>query len=90
MASQFGYDDVVTPRERELLAAVAGPLARPLGYPLEWRDGLRARLGLAVRWLPPDATERRHIHSRLRWAWEVARRRVYVARRLLCARAVGR
>lgn len=89
MASRFEYDDVVTPRERELLAAVAGSLAQRLGYPLEWQDGLRARLGLVVRWLPPDATERRHIHSRLRWAWEVARRRAYVATRLLSTRKAG-
>lgn len=86
MASRFEYDDVVTPRERELLAALTGPLARRLGYYPEWQDGVGARLRLAVRWLPPDATERRHIHSRLRWAWEIARRRAYVARRLLSAR----
>lgn len=89
MASRFEYDDVVPPRERELLAALAGPLARQLGYPLESRNGLRTRLGLIARWLPPDATERRRVHSWLRWAWEVARRRAYVARRLRSGRAAG-
>lgn len=73
-------DGVVTPRERDFIAARTGPLAERLGY------GVPAgapRALLAARWLPPDRWELRHARSPLRLAKALAERRAYVWSRLL-------
>ena len=75
-----GGDDVLTPRERELIAACTGPLAAELGYDVAPRRS--SRLGLVAAWLPPDRSELQHARSRLRLALEPARRRAWVARTL--------
>lgn len=79
MAQRYGYDEVVSPRERALLGVTTGPVARALGYEPA-AAGPLGRLGLVARWLPVDASERLHRRSRLRWLWEIARRRAWIAR----------
>lgn len=86
MAREFGYDEVVSERERELIERLARPLAGPLGYSLDGPTGRMANLGLWLRWLPPDESERLHVRSRLRLAFELARRRAYIAGKLAARR----
>ena len=81
MAAQFGYDEVVTPREAALIAREVGPLGPALGYDDLPDPG--SRLGLWLRWLPLDSSERQNIPSRSRWALELAKRRVYLTRTIL-------
>ena len=79
MAARYSYDEVVSDRERALLAATIGSVAEALGYGSP-APGLPGRLLLLGRWLPVDASERLHVRSRLRWLWELARRRAWIAR----------
>jgi hypothetical protein len=79
MATRYAYDDVLTTRERELIVRSTAPLAERLGYPSQASTGV----SLWMRWLLPDADERQHRGSRLRWAWEVLRRRAYITGLLL-------
>jgi Sulfotransferase family len=81
MAERFGYNEVVTAREAQLIARATGDLAAALGYPsLPKTTG---RLSLWLRWLPVDASERRNATSRARLALELVKRRAYVTRALL-------
>lgn len=86
MAREFGYDEVVTERERELIERLARPFAGPLGYSIDRPAGRMAGLGLWLRWLPPDDWERLHVRSHLRLALELARRRAYIAGKLAARR----
>ncbi len=81
MASQFRYDEVVTPREAALIAREVGPLGPALGYDDLPDPG--GRLGLWLRWLPPDSSERENVTGRRRWLLELAKRRVYLTRTIL-------
>lgn len=87
MAAQFGYRDVLAPRERALIARRTTELAVRLGYARPPAPPGAFRLWLA--WLPPDESERLHVHSRARWLLELARRRLYVTRSLLPRRPVA-
>ena len=51
MAGKFGYEDVLTKRERDLILARTYHLARQLGYFSEG-VGLPKALNLWLRWLP--------------------------------------
>jgi hypothetical protein len=82
MASTFGYEEVVTARERALIERCTARLAARLGYDVTDENRI-SRLGLWLRWLPPDESERLHARSRLRWLWELARRRAYVTRKVV-------
>lgn len=81
MAEQFGYTEVVTPREAALIAREVGPLGPALGYYDLPDPG--SRLGLWLRWLPLDSSERENIPNRRRWAFELAKRRIYLTRTIL-------
>jgi hypothetical protein len=81
MASQFGYRDVVTPREAALIARKVGPLGQALGYDDLPDPG--GRLGLWLSWLPVDGSERQNVRNRRRWLIELARRRAYLTRTIL-------
>jgi hypothetical protein len=93
METAYAYTDVLTGRERELIAHVTAPLARALGYGTDagaqppGRRLLPPALRLWLRWLPVDASERLNSRSRLRFAVEIARRRLYLTR--LLARRPG-
>lgn len=80
MAAQFGYDDIVTPREVELIALATQGLAGALGYD---EPSVPGRVRLWLRWLRPDADERRNRASLKRLVYELVRRRVYLTRALL-------
>jgi len=81
MAAQFGYDEVVTRREAALIAREVGPLGPALGYHDLPDPG--SRLGLWLRWLPLDSSERKNVPSWSRWALELAKRRAYLTRTIL-------
>lgn len=94
MASRFGYRDVLAPREQALLTRCTKPLAQRLGYDLAPKERDIGALRLWLRWVPVDEAERLHVRRRLgsqaRWVIELARRRVYVARKLATSRGDGR
>lgn len=81
LAQRFGYDEVVTEREAQLITSATSDLARALGY----RDLPDApnRLSLWLRWLPVDASERLNVTSRRRLVLELAKRRLFVTRSLI-------
>jgi len=81
LATRYGYEDVVTAREADLIARATGDLARALGY--DDTPVASGRLSLWFRWLPVDASERRNATSRRRLALELVKRRLYVTRALL-------
>jgi hypothetical protein len=82
MAAEFGYDEIVSSREAELIWRVLGGPASKLGY----RDPPRSSgLVLWLRWLPADASELQNVPLRAwrRWLVEILRRRLFVTRKLL-------
>lgn len=83
MEQRFDYAQVVTARERELIARCTGGLAERIGYASSHGGGRLAAFRLWLRWLPPDRSERLNPGSWLRWGWALARRRAYVTRKLL-------
>lgn len=85
MARAFGYDEIVAPRERDLIRLRTNPLAARLGYAPEppGSGGLR----LALSWLAPDVRERAHVTSWARFAKAYAERRTYVVRTILAGAA---
>lgn len=83
MAERFGYEEVLTERERQLIVARTHGLARSLGYDLGRPPGGAARLALAARWLPPDRWELVNARSKARQAAAILVRRWYIYRTLL-------
>ena len=81
MAAQFGYDEVITAREANLIARAVGTLGPALGYDDLPDPG--GRLGLWLRWLPLDSSERQNVNGRRRWMLELAKRRIYLTRTIL-------
>jgi hypothetical protein len=78
MAQLFGYEDVLTRRERALIGHCTAPLGTALGYPGRRRN----RFTLWLSWLLPDRDERLNRSSRLRWLLAVAKRRAYITQLL--------
>jgi hypothetical protein len=81
MATRFGYDEIVAPREAELIARRVGALGRALGY-----DDLpdpRGRVAMWLSWLPVESSERQNVRNWGRWLLELAKRRAYVTRMIL-------
>ncbi len=74
------YDDVVTPREAELIRLATHSLAARLGYDVGSTGG---RLRLARDWLPLDSWETMNVDSRLAQGKALLARRAYVYRKLL-------
>ncbi len=84
MAETFGYQEVMTARERDLIFARTYRLARELGY-FSAKDEamLPGRFSLLLRWLVPDQWEVMNSDSKPRLVAAVLGRRVYVSTRLL-------
>jgi hypothetical protein len=80
MSTTYGYDEVLTRRERDFIVARTRDLAGKLGYDL---SGGSSRLGLAVRWLPPDHWEIANSRSPGRSLGAILARRRYIYGALL-------
>jgi len=84
MASEFGYEDVLTERERDLILARTYNLARRLGY-FTPEEGVRlpGTLRLWLSWLAPDRWELMNRDSKLRCLRALLSRRYYITSKLL-------
>jgi hypothetical protein len=80
----FGYEDVVTARERDLIVQRTYPWARRLGYVASGspRSGPE-RLRLLARWALPDRWELRNARDPLRLARALLARRAYICGALM-------
>jgi len=83
MPSAFGYEEVVTPREREFIVFRTRDLAHELGYGLQGGIPATGRGRLLLQWLLPDEWELMNADSRLRLARAVTARRLYICGKLL-------
>jgi len=83
MPSAFGYEEVVTPREREFIVFRTRDLAHELGYGLQGGIPATDRGRLLLQWLLPDEWELMNADSRLRLAKAVTARRLYICGKLL-------
>ena len=84
MAQSYGYDEVLTERERGLILLRTYELGRRLGYfSDEEAARLPSRLHLFSQWLPPDEWEYRNADSKPRLMRALILRRVYLCRKLL-------
>jgi hypothetical protein len=84
MSKEFGYDDILTGRERELIRLRTYDLARRLGYFNSGEESvLPSRLKLLGQWIVPDRWEHMNSHPGLRRARAILRRRLYVFTRVL-------
>jgi hypothetical protein len=84
MAAAYGYEDILTERERDLILLRTYALGRDLGYfgaddarllPNRWR--------LFTQWIQPDEWEYKNTRSRARLVGALILRRLYLCRRLL-------
>src|SRR5262249_34257119 len=75
MSATYGYDEVLTNRERDFIVARTREQACKLGYDL---SGGSSRLRLAVRWLPPDHWELVNSRSPRRSLGAILARRRYI------------
>ena len=84
MAKAYGYDDILTERERNLILLRTYQLGRRLGYFSE-QDAAQvpARLPLFLQWLAPDQWEYMNASSKVRLARALIQRRLYLCRVLL-------
>ncbi|MBP9636006.1 MAG: hypothetical protein KBE28_13340, partial [Nitrospira sp.] len=84
MAKAYGYDDILTERERNLILLRTYELGRRLGYFSE-EDAAEvpARLPLFLQWLAPDQWEYMNASSKVRLARALIQRRLYLCRVLL-------
>ncbi|QOJ36659.1 MAG: sulfotransferase [Nitrospira sp.] len=84
MAKTYGYDDILTERERALILLRTYRLGRRLGYFSE-EEGTQvpAKFPLFLQWLAPDQWEYMNASSRLRLARALIQRRLYLCRVLL-------
>lgn len=84
MATEFGYDDVLTERERELIRLRTYDSARELGYFTSEHDSVRPdRFALLRKWVALDDWEYMNASSTARLVRAIARRRLYLCRALL-------
>jgi hypothetical protein len=84
MAKAYGYDDILTERERELILLRTYELGCRLGYfDANGAACLPNRLRLFSRWMPPDEWEYRNAGSKVRLLGALIQRRLYLCRRLL-------
>jgi hypothetical protein len=84
MAKAYGYDDILTERERELIFLRTYELGRRLGYfDTKEAANLPNRLRLFSRWMPPDEWEYKNAGSRVRLIRALIQRRLYLCRTLL-------
>jgi hypothetical protein len=84
MAQTYGYDEVLTERERGLILLRTYELGRRLGYfSAEEGAQLPSRLHLFSQWMPPDEWEYRNADSKIRLVTALIQRRLYLCRKLL-------
>ena len=83
MAEKFGYDDVLTERERDFILLRTHPLARQLGYFASEEARLPNRLNLLQKWFLPDKWELMNARPLLRLARALLSRRLYIYSKLL-------
>jgi hypothetical protein len=79
MAQRYGYEEVVTERERAFIDFRTAALAEQFGY----ADRDASRISLAGHWLLPDRWEWMNIPSRRAFAVRLLRRRAYIYGKLL-------
>ncbi len=84
MAKEYGYDDILTARERKLILLRTYKLGRRIGYfSAQDEAEVPARLPLLREWLAPDQWEYMNASSRLRLIRALIQRRLYLCRVLL-------
>jgi len=84
MAREYGYDDILTERERELILLRTYKLGREIGYFSPQDEALvPAKLKLLLQWLAPDQWEYMNASSRFRLFRALIQRRLYLCRVLL-------
>jgi hypothetical protein len=84
MAKEFGYDDILTERERELILLRTYKLGREFGYfSAKDEETVPSRLSLLFHWLMPDQWEYMNAPSRTRLIRALILRRIYLCRVLL-------
>ncbi len=84
MAKEYGYDDILTERERQLILFRTCQLGCRLGYfSAEDQAQVPARFRLLLDWLAPDQWEYMNASSRPRLFRALVERRLYLCRKLL-------
>jgi len=84
MAKAYGYDDILTEREKSLILLRTYQLGRRLGYfSAQDEADVPARLPLLLQWLVPDQWEYMNASSRVRLTRALIQRRLYLCRVLL-------
>lgn len=84
MAKQFGYDEILTERERQLILFRTFDLGCRLGYFSEGdKMQVPGRVRLFLNWLAPDQWEYMNASSRPRLLRALLKRRLYLCRKLL-------
>jgi hypothetical protein len=84
MAKAYGYDDILTERERQLILLRTYQLGRRIGYfSAQDEAQVPARLPLFLHWLVPDQWEYMNASSRTRLIRALIQRRLYLCRVLL-------
>ena len=88
MSKEFGYDDILTERERELIRLRTYDLGRRLGYFTSTEESvLPSRLKLLGQWMAPDKWEHMNSQAGIRRASAILRRRLYVFTKVLAGSA---
>jgi len=84
MATEYGYEEVLTEREKEFILLRTYRLGSQLGYfEANGEPGLASKLILARKWFLPDSWELRNARSRIRLLLALVLRRFYIYSRLL-------
>jgi hypothetical protein len=84
MAKQFGYDEILTERERQLILFRTCDLGCRLGYfSTADKAQVPGRFRLLLDWLAPDQWEYMNASSRPRLVRALLERRLYLCRKLL-------
>ncbi len=88
MAKEFGYDDILTDRERGLILLRTYYLARQLGYFTSVHEAtLPNKLELFRQWMAPDQWEYMNARPKLRLVRALVERRLYLCKKLLLSSA---
>ena len=83
MARAYGYDEILTEREKGLILLRTYELGRRLGYfSPEDKAQLPSRLHLFSQWIPMDEWEYRNADSKTRLVSALIQRRFYLCRKL--------
>lgn len=84
MAKQFGYDEILTEREKQLILFRTFDLGCRLGYfSAADKRQVPSRIRLFLDWLVPDQWEYMNVSSRPRLVRALLERRLYLCRKLL-------